>query len=84
MAYKNPIPRVKDADCRAIRTHFEKEHDYNKEKGITENLGLEETINIIGYENILDILTVSPSGGYGEVYYTIIYKDQPETKKLEE
>lgn len=49
---------------KAIRTHF----DANK----TEK-GLEATINEIGYENIVNILPCYC--GYGECFYTIIYKE---------
>lgn len=37
------------------------------------DLGLTETINEIGYENVLQILPCYC--GYGEYFYTIIYKD---------
>lgn len=40
--------------------------------------GLVNELNRIGYENVLDVLCACPSGGYGEVYYTIIYKEAEE------
>ena len=48
----------------SIRTHFD---------GSKSELGLTETINQIGYENVLQILPCYC--GYGEYFYTIIYKD---------
>lgn len=50
----------------ATRTHFE-------EVKMIGELGLTETINKIGYENILQILPCYC--GMGEYFYTIIYKD---------
>lgn len=48
----------------ATRTHFD---------GTRCESGLVETINTIGYENILQILPCYC--GMGEYFYTIIYKD---------
>ena len=48
----------------STRTHFD---------GSKGSLGLTETINEIGYENVLQILPCYC--GYGEYFYTIIYKD---------
>ena len=48
----------------ATRTHYD---------GTKSELGLVETINKIGVENILQI--VSCYCGMGEYFYTIIYKD---------
>ena len=42
--------------------------------------GLVSELNRIGYENVLDVLCACPSGGYGEVYYTIIYKEEEKQK----
>lgn len=50
-----------------IRTHYEKKQD---------ELGLEETINNIGYENVLEIMPTYY--GQGEVAYTIVYKEKGE------
>jgi hypothetical protein len=51
----------------ALRCHFERDG---------ENLqGLVNELNKIGYENVLNVLCCCPSDGYGEVYYTIIYKE---------
>ena len=50
-----------------IRTHYEA----NKNE-----LGLEETINNIGYENVLEIMPTYY--GQGEVAYTIVYRVKEE------
>ena len=50
-----------------IRTHYEA----NKNE-----LGLEETINNIGYENVLEIMPAYY--GQGEVGYTIVYRTKEE------
>lgn len=52
---------------KTIRTHYEETYG---------DLGLEKTINKIGYENILNIL--SCYCGNGEYFYTIIYKENKE------
>lgn len=65
---------------KAVRTHFE--GSSKGSESIVDNMGLEETINKIGYENILKILSC-PLDSYG-VYYTIIYKSSPERKNLNE
>ena len=55
----------------STRTHFD---------GSRNELGLTETINEIGYENVLQILPCYC--GCGEYFYTIIYKhtDHPTEK----
>ena len=55
----------------SIRTHFDEGRN---------ELGLTETINKIGYENILQILPCYR--GSGEYFYTIIYIDKDHTKEV--
>lgn len=45
--------------------------------------GLVAELNRIGYKNVIDILSCCPSGGFGEVYYTIIYKEYEEDKECD-
>jgi len=57
----------KQMKVKTIRVHYEERAD---------EVGLEKTINNIGYENILQILPTYYGGG--EVAYTIIYKESEE------
>lgn len=52
---------------KAIRTHYEFYRG---------SYGLEDTLNNIGYENVLQILPCYC--GMGEYFYTIIYKEEKE------
>ena len=56
---------------KTMRCHYD-EHEYRNERS------LEDTINEIGYENILNVLPTYY--GCGEVAYTIIYKESEENK----
>lgn len=65
---------------KTIRTHYEpireKYYRMNGELATNDNLielGLEGTLNKIGYENVLQVLPCYL--GQGEYFYTIIYKD---------
>ena len=49
---------------KAVRCHFDK---YGAD------VGLEEALNKIGYENVLQVLPMYCGGG--EYFYTIIYKE---------
>lgn len=54
---------------RTIRTHYDSINRFEREI----EKGLEETLNDIGWENVLQVLPCYC--GNGEYFYTIIYKE---------
>ena len=56
---------------KTLRTHYQEIPSSNE-------LGLEKTINNIGYENILEILPCY--AGEDEYFYTIIYEEKEKRK----
>lgn len=72
----NEYEKVMDWAVKQCYDKHETKHMVKTTRTHYKNIGksLEKTINEIGYENILQIL--SCYGGCGECYYTIIYKGE--------
>ena len=58
------------SEIKTTRTHY----DPKKWEGKVIEKGLEATLNDIGWENVLQVIPCYC--GYGEYFYTIIYKEE--------
>lgn len=58
---------------KTIRTHYEPIREHHAIGTILKEKGLQETLNDIGWENVLQVLPCYC--GNGECFYTIIYKE---------